>query len=895
MNKIGEHEHTSGASSSRGRWLLLPIVLLAATLPGLVVADRWLHIQGMAGLAREPWCQVEALCQTALPSYVGVGLACWLAAFLLILIARTSLKLPEAPSWIENAHGPANAPDAQARRAGRILRLAALAGFLITTVAGLHSANHPGWGYLAVVLAYVAGCVLEQTALDDLRRTVRSHGPSLAICGSALLGLLFLLGGDYASRPIDWLVGVALLVPLVLRVRQGRPLPVGFWIAAGVIVLYAQGINSWRYAIVGDEYIFHEHARSITDSQGWVQIGRRLFDGQGVYGTHPYFSTVIQAAFMRLLGTGSYGWRISNAVVVALSAVAFLAFLRGFLPRRTAILGAFLLVISHYLINFSKIGYNNVQALLGTTLVLSAGSLAARSRRSLAFTGLGLAMGLCLYVYPAALYALPLGILLPWVVMPTGQKPSLRHWGSALAAFSLLLLPLLLQADYWRTKVAGTVFFSPGLLESSGSLLAHIGSNLLYTLVSYAYTIEETHFVVSSFVDPLTAAFVPIGLALCFKQVREHRFSRFLLVGFLLEAVLVGATHDRQFPPVTRMFLLLPWWIAFAAIGIASVVENVGRGAWRRGVLVGMACAAFGLNLYQAIGLFHQRYEGKASFEVLFLRLLERDAIQDPSHPKSYFFLTDSTWGIDGMYTQQMVYSLPNSPDLLGRAVVENASLENDVAAAIANPDTAVIIQPWMDRDLIEKLRAVLNALGKTECPVREAIGTDVRFSMWLSPELASLCRRANPPGADSERFSLLRVPLSSWILILSGIALLAWRRGLVPRWGERDAAIPSPGGAATAARAGMHRRLLDRLKKARPAHRQRIEAQGPSEISFRVASGTRLRLTIETLADWAIEPPSGGEADQDRVVFNVGLQADEPGDPAEHRETPANSDGQSP
>jgi hypothetical protein len=267
---------------------------------------------------------------------------------------------------------------------------------------------------------------------------------------------------------------------------------------------------------------------------------------------------------------------------------------------------------------------------------------------------------------------------------------------------------------------------------------------------------------------------------------------------------------------------------------VAAFVEPAAQLPRRRWLLAGIAAAAVCLNLYQAYGLFPLRYEGKASFEVLFLRLLQRDDIQDPLHPKAYFFLTDSSWGIDGMRTLQDVYGVPRATELLGSVDITQTDLEGDVLATVSQPDTAVILQPSMDAGLIEEAGYILKALGKTECPVREASNTDVRFSMWLSPEISSLCWRARL-GTELGRFSLAQVPLWSWILVALALTVVIWN----------------------------------------PSRQRRIEASGPSEIIVRVPSGARLRLTIERQVDPAADSTPEGTPGQDAGIVSIGSQDD--------------------
>lgn len=721
-------------------------VILAAVTPAQVVADRWLDNLEARDLAHDLWCRVDALCRTGLPGYFAIGLAA-LAVLMVLFLAVRSLPAPSdmAPGYLPPSPSIRH-PRGTMHSAGRVMRVLAAAGYLLVAVAGFGWGRIPGWEYVGVIALYLLGLYAEASPIPAYWDALRAKGPRLLSFAASQIGLALLLAGLSAGRPLQITAGIVLMVPTAYRLVRGDRLAPAFWLVSATTLLYSFRINSWLFSVIGDEYSFFTQARSILQEHGLPGIGTRLFIGQAVYGAHPYFSTLIQSASMALLGIDNFGWRFSNAYLVALSAGLLYLFWRSFLSPRAALAAAILIAASHYLINFSKIGYNNVQALFVTALVLWATGTALRLSTPLAFAGVGLAMGLCLYVYPAGLYALPLPVLLLLFFMPPRSREASRGWEMVGAAFCLLLLPLLFQPEYWESKVAGTLFNNPGITSSGDTLSFHLGSNLLYSLGSYAYTPEESHFVVASYVDPLTAVFIPIGFALLVRQFKANRFSRFVLVAALVELLLVGVTHDRRAPTATRMFLLLPWWTLQASLGLLWVFEQTGRLRTKRWPLLLALAAIVGLNIYQAVGLFRQRTEGLASIEVLFLRMLQNDAREDAAHEERYLFLTEPDWGIDGERLLRDVYGLPASQELLERAVVETPLLEAEVAGRIREDNTVVIIQPSMEESLRLAVEEALPELGKEPCPVSDTQDTRVVFVLWLSRPYDDLCRRANLP-----------------------------------------------------------------------------------------------------------------------------------------------------
>jgi hypothetical protein len=381
-------------------------------------------------------------------------------------------------------------------------------------------------------------------------------------------------------------------------------------------------------------------------------------------------------------------------------------------------------------------------------LVLWLAGVATRSGRPIAYTALGVACSACFYVFPGALYVLALPVILIGIYPPQERADALGKVGLALAAFIILVFPLIVQPDFWESKLPGTFLNSRELVNGSTPLWFHFGSNLLYSLTSYLYIPNESHFVVSSYVDPLTAVFVPIGLAISLGQVRRNRSALVLLLAFVVEAILVGTTHDRPFPTATRMFLMLPWFFLLAALGIDYGLTSMARlfsGPYAIPTIAAtLMVAILGLNIYQSTRVFRQRTAGIAGLEMLFLRMLQHDAKEDPGTLKDYLFITTPDWGIDGLLVLQDVYKLPPSPTQLHRVVAERPTLPQEALPLISQPDTVVIIQPWMDETVRVGLQVQLAGLGRRPCDVRDIPEKDVRFTFWFTPALEGLCQRAN-------------------------------------------------------------------------------------------------------------------------------------------------------
>jgi hypothetical protein len=429
--------------------------------------------------------------------------------------------------------------------------------------------------------------------------------------------------------------------------------------------------------------------------------------------------------------------------LTALSLPFFYYFFKGFVRERMALLAAGLLGLGHYLIMFSKIGYNNLQALFGLGLVFWLAGEAVKRRTRFAYTLLGAALGLCLYLYPAAFYVLPpAGLFLLFYDFPR-ERSAWKRWLALIICFFLVVMPLMFQPAYWLEKIPGTFLNKPELVENNG-ILTHLGTNFLYSLSGHFYIPQETHFVVSSYVDPLTAVFFSLGAVWLLKTSRRQKFACYWMLSFLMMLFLVGATHDRLFPSTTRMFMLLPWYALCAVFGLVWLRETLaGLGAKRKflaGVIGILLAGIFVLNLIQAYPIMRLRTTGSWGIETMFIRLVQRDEAAGRQAGRTYLFITDPNWVIDGIRTLREVYGLPYSPAQLERLALEAPQLNEEAAARILADNTFVIVEPFLDDNWRNKLDNSLLSLGLNSCAVRDTLNSPIVFTFYYSPALENAC-----------------------------------------------------------------------------------------------------------------------------------------------------------
>ncbi len=720
---------------------------LAVFPPALVVMERWLRMPWIRDSVRVLWCRSEFLCKTYLPSYFFWIIPAWVG---LIILAAWAVRR-QTPVQTQAASADAalteELPAWQVRWAARFGLISGLI-LLASVGVGIGAKRIPGFEIALALLCYFISRWLMERPYFSLREQFQSGVKRLLPLAFGQLFLIFFLRDLASPGQSAWLSGLALLVVFVYLLFS-RTVPPVYWIVSAALVLMTTQIGLWRFSVIGDEYSFFSTARFLLNNQTFWQMLERMFNGLLVYRSHPFLSSLIQAASMKLLGVDNFGWRFSSIYLAAVSLFFFYGFFQRFLSRRAALLTTALLGCSHYLLTFGKIGYNNLQALFALGVLLWAAGEAVSRRSRLAYAGMGAAMGLCLYVYPAALYALPLPLLLVLFYDPPTSRRVCGRYLAAVNAFVILFAPILFQPEYWAAKMPGT-FLNPSTSIHQIELEVLLPTNLLYALFSYLYTVTETHFVVSSFVDPLTAALLPVGLGWMFGRLRRERFAGFWLLSFAFMLFAVGASHDRATPSTTRMFLLLPWFCGLAGVGLAWLGEQVRPWGERqtkqllRGLSLGLPglllLAALLLNVYMAYGLSRTRTEGTPSLEVLFLRLMQRNQTVYGDSVKTFLFITQDNWGIDGFRELRDVYGLPQSQAQLVRTAVAQPELTVDMLSLAMNENTLVIVQPWMEPGLREGVEALLDNLGKKRCVVSDTPKTSPRFTYWYSERWRPLC-----------------------------------------------------------------------------------------------------------------------------------------------------------
>jgi 4-amino-4-deoxy-L-arabinose transferase-like glycosyltransferase len=713
-----------------------------STVPSiLVIQDRWLgQVSNTINIDSNWWDSLVSL-PLIYPGYFvfifGLIIFLWLMVFAweqsppLSLSTNRSQTTSLMPKNIE--------VDEILKKRSSIFILAALGMATISAGIAVQTKRIPGWELILTIGIYTYGSILMDHRREITKYFLNHIVLVLDACllASTFCGVIYVLSGE--ARHVLIFYFIFLLTSLHLYISK-RSLPLIFWISIASLFALTWKINGWEYTVIGDEYAFYNANLHLDGSTFWTLVNS-TFRGGLVYGAHPYLSSYIQAVFMEIFGRQNFGWRFSNPFLVYASLFLFYYFFEYFTSKRTALIIVILLGFSHYLMSFAKIGYNNLQAFFALSLVLAILTYSLKSTKPTAFAFLGLAMGFCFYVYPAALYVMPLPFFGLLIFLPPTNQDSIKRWGWMILSCLLVIYPLFFQPKYWQEKIPGTFLFTQ-MDSSAAKILKNILSNTVYSLFSYLYIPEESHFVSTGYLDPLSSIFVIFGSAVVIRMIIQRRKDAiFLFLCFASFLILVGATHGRDFPSATRMFLLLPWFALFAAYGMEWTFEKL-KLLFKmepKTLLTILLGGIILLNLYNTYVVDIYRSAQYHNAQSLFIRTV--NLINDAKNisPKSYYFIAEGEWNIEAINLLQRAYRITDSPSQIMNLPVEKSLIPANSEAIIRSQDTIVIIWAYLDRNTIKAVDTQLNQWGKSMCEIKNEQGV-TGFQLWHSGDLSWLC-----------------------------------------------------------------------------------------------------------------------------------------------------------
>lgn len=461
-----------------------------------------------------------------------------------------------------------------------------------------------------------------------------------AVGGVAFLALIWrlLIGSSGGSDLLLWFVAMAACsMSLLNGVRLGWPsrsvvlemLGVGLVVAAFMAV-NVRDLNHWYYSAIGDEYAFLDGARGVL-RQG-IQ---RPFTQDGVYGAHPMLGTVYQAGVMWLVGNNHWGWSFSSVLSAALAIPAMYLIGRALADRAVGLLGAAMFGFNHYLFAFSHLGYNNIMAPTPATWSIALFAMSMRRPHPALLYGSGIAAGLGFYTFYSARATLPILAVFYLSQFAPREWLTARFWKETAQGLWPMALGFVLAAGpifaVSKTAVITRMLNEvPGGYNAdvTGAPIRRILGNAWLNVPAFFHNTHAADFISGSLLDPLTAAFVAVGIALAIRRWR-HTSARLLLAWAGVAVSVTALLSPYQTTAVTRLLFDVPALALLGALAArqlwASLLDRAaepepittdlphalapayepyaassGPSAWKAGLaLAGLAALILALNVYR--------------------------------------------------------------------------------------------------------------------------------------------------------------------------------------------------------------------------------------------------------------------------------------------------------
>ena len=99
----------------------------------------------------------------------------------------------------------------------------------------------------------------------------------------------------------------------------------------------------------------------------------------------------------------------------------------------------------------------------------------------------------------------------------------------------------------------------------------------------------------------------------------------------------------------------------------------------------------------------------------MFLAVTENIQKAQPDKPKNIAVILENTWGFDSMLIFQDVYPYLDWFHLFP-VIITAPALPQDRMALLSDPDTIILVPPYITPEWQNTLDAPLSALGKTRC-----------------------------------------------------------------------------------------------------------------------------------------------------------------------------------
>ena len=397
------------------------------------------------------------------------------------------------------------------------------------------------------------------------------------------------------------------------------------WTAVALVLItaLAAGLRFWRLGSIPPGFHYDESLEVLEAWRVLTVPGYHPVYFPGDFGLAPIFIYLDSIAF-RLLPPLPVVTRAIAAVIGTLTVPAIYALGREMaladdrIPRATPLLAALVLAILRWHITFSRMGIEPVLVPLFLILIFWGLFRGLRTNRWTAWLSTGLALGFCVYSYPAAWLLPPLfAAVVLYLALTAPARLAGRGWGLAVAAVLAVLIIAPLALTFARhpgqsMMRIGQVAAVPGVQDTgSQSALAAVGSNALKALGLFSFTGDidpRNNIPGAPALDPLLAIAFYLGVILALWRWQRSVAGVLLLAA----AAMLAATVFSQYTPHFRRAIGLTPVIALtSALGLAAILGSgprsdpggLGR-MWRAARILAVAAILLGSGALSASAYF---------------------------------------------------------------------------------------------------------------------------------------------------------------------------------------------------------------------------------------------------------------------------------------------------
>jgi 4-amino-4-deoxy-L-arabinose transferase-like glycosyltransferase len=298
----------------------------------------------------------------------------------------------------------------------------------------------------------------------------------------------------------------------------------------------------------------------------------------------PMMSFVWHAASMRIFGETVYGLRMSSVIVGTLTLIPFYFLVRLLFNRKTALLAAFLLAVSHPFVALNRLGINYTQTTLFEVTAFYFLFRALRTRRWWDFALSGLFMGGGLYLYYAS-RLVPFIVAAFLVYAAVARRGFVRtHWSGILILWLtavLVFVPMaayFIQHPWYFISRTSHVFAlseqgwvdAPYPRESTAVVLLHQAARVL-PLFNYGGDRSGQYGYRGPMLDFVTSMLLVLGVGYSMAHVDRPR--HFFALLWFSATLIAGGILTLPAPFLPRLAGMLPVLSIFASAIIVRTME----------------------------------------------------------------------------------------------------------------------------------------------------------------------------------------------------------------------------------------------------------------------------------------------------------------------------------